>query len=285
MAKVFLINVSTNWQSKVMDLQSAMIVLSSQTLDQMRNWYVFVDNGIDEQWMNVLDCQLIVDLFRDPMEIINRSLKNPILTSSQMTPLNNQALNIPVKNNSFTEDESILKAYKIDSIENKQSIFNSKDSENSIIHNLYDEQEDTKYKITPEEVEIFEKQPEVHKQSQQAKILEEIKNEERRLFPRFNISLRVIIKSGKSTFLTFTKDVSIGGLNLMNEVPESIFNSEAEIYITAPDQKNNIMFTCLPVSSRLGKSRLMFTNINQNKQKIFSEWLQQVVKPHTKKVS
>lgn len=107
---------------------------------------------------------------------------------------------------------------------------------------------------------------------------------EKRAHPRYEIRLRVIIKSGKSTYLTFTKDVSLGGLNLSNEVPEVIFNSEAEIYISAPDQKHKIMFTCVPVASHLGRSRLMFTDINEKKQKVLATWIEQYVQPQAKKV-
>ncbi len=114
---------------------------------------------------------------------------------------------------------------------------------------------------------------------------EELTNAERRMHPRFDIRLRVIIKNGKNTYLTFTRDVSLGGLSLMNDVPEYIFSSEAEIYITAPDQKNNIMFTCSPIASKLGKSRLMFTKIEEPKQKMLAQWLQQHVQPNSKRVS
>jgi hypothetical protein len=74
-------------------------------------------------------------------------------------------------------------------------------------------------------------------------------------------------------------------LNLMSNVPEYIFNSDAEIYISAPDQKNSIMFTCSPVASHLGKSRMMFTKIEESKQKVLAAWLQHYVKPTADKVS
>ena len=225
MVNLFLKNTSTKWQSDLIDLHSAMTILNPQTIDQVKNWLIFVDDGSDV-WLNILDCPLIVEQLKQP------------LTSSELSA-------------AFKNPESDLDL--------PQEFFSP-----------------------PVEQKV---QTGAHLENSQVVTEEELKGAERRLHPRFDIKLRVIIKSGKSTFLSYTQDVSLGGLSLINDVPEYIYNSEAEVYITAPDQKNNIMFTCSPVASRLGKSRLMFTKIEESKQKLLASWLQHFVKPNAVKVS
>lgn len=219
MANVFLKNTATKWQSNLIDLPSAYTVLSSQTIDQVKNWLVFVDNG-EEKWMNILECPLIVDLLKTGGQVRTQAIE----------------IEVPVP------------------------------------QEFYDPQEHKE--VPAEELSKSTTAP-----------AEEQKYSERRMHPRFDIRLRVIIKSGKNTFLTYTNDVSLGGLSLITDVPEYIFSSEAEIYITAPDSKNNIKLICSPVPSKFGKSRLMFTQVEEEKQKVLASWLHHVVKPNATKVT
>ncbi len=230
MANLFLKNTATKWQSNLIDLNSAHILLSSQTMDQVKNWLVFVEDGND-QWVPVLESPVILNLFK--------------------------AIEI------FAEVEEI----KTEAVELPKEFFNP-DKHDPVSKDLLE---------TAYEEEIEDKNSKVV-------TVEELRGAERRVHPRFDIRLRVIIKSGKNTFMTYTSDVSLGGLSLVNDVPEYIFNAEAEIYITAPDQKNNIKLICSPVPSKLGKSRLMFTKIEEAKKNVLATWLHHVVKPNAKKL-
>jgi len=222
MANVFLKNTATKWQSNSLDLQSAYIVLSAQTIDQVKNWQVFIDEG-DQKWVNILDCPLVVDLLKGGGEP------------------------------------------KTESVEIPKEFFNP-ESHNQVSN---EELSESVADDAPAVVPVAETQNYAN----------------RRAHPRFDIRLRVIIKSGKNTFLTYTSDVSLGGLSLINDVPEYIFNSEAEIYITAPDQKNNLKLICSPIPSKMGKSRLMFTKVEEAKQKVLATWLHHVIKPNATRIS
>lgn len=224
MANVFLKNTATRWQSNSLDLQSAYIVLSAHTMDQIKNWQVYLDEG-DEQWMNILECPLIVDLLRNGGEP------------------------------------------KTESVEIPKEFFNP------AAHVEVPKKELAKSVAADENAPVVVPAAEVQQYA------------DKRMHPRFAIRLRVIIKSGKHTFLTYTHDVSLGGLNLINDVPDYIYNAEAEIYITAPDQKNNLKLICSPVPSKMGKSRLMFTKVEESKQQILAAWLHHVVKPNATKVT
>ena len=231
MANLFLKNTATKWQSNLIDLNSAYLLLSSQTMDQIKNWQVFVEDGKDE-WVQVLQSSLILGLFKPEA---------------------------PVE----------LEELKTESIEIPKEFFNPEKHE----------------PVTRVVLEAPFEDEEVQDQNSKVVTVEELRGAEKRVHPRFDIRLRVIIKSGKNTFMTYTSNVSLGGLSLVNDVPEYIFNSEAEIYITAPDQKNNIKLICSPVPSKLGKSRLMFTKIEETKMNVLATWLHHVVKPNAKKLN
>ena len=231
MANLFLKNTATKWQSNLIDLNSAYLLLSSQTMDQIKNWQVFVEDGKDE-WVQVLQSSLILGLFKPEAPVEVEELKT-------------------------------------ESIEIPKEFFNP-DKHEPVTHVLLE---------APYENE------ELLDQNSKVVTVEELRGAEKRVHPRFDIRLRVIIKSGKNTFMTYTSNVSLGGLSLVNDVPEYIFNSEAEIYITAPDQKNNIKLICSPVPSKLGKSRLMFTKIEETKMNVLATWLHHVVKPNAKKLN
>ncbi len=222
MANVFLKNTATNWQSNALDLNSAYIVLSAQTIDQIKNWWVFVDEGA-EKWVCILDSPVILGLLRNGGEPKAESVELPkeFFNPEAQPEVSNEELAESVA----AESVSIIAPIQPDLVE------------------------------------------------------EEKKGAERRAHPRFDIRLRVIIKSGKNTFLTYTNDVSLGGLSLVNDVPDYIFNTEAEIYISAPDNKNNLKLICSPVPSKMGKSRLMFTHVEEAKQKVLATWLHHVVRP------
>jgi hypothetical protein len=242
MAQLFLKNTSTKWQSNLIDLNSALLLLSSLTMDQAKHWFAFVDDGTDV-WVNILDCRLIVD----------QLIQAPVLAPED------EEMQIPKE---FFNPEMHPEI----NVEEEARLMEIDETENGDPYILFEDQ--------------------VVEQATDAVVAEEeLKGAERRLNPRFDIKLRVIIKSGKNTYMTFTRDVSLGGLSLLTDVPDYIYNSEAEIYITAPDQRNNIMFICSPVASKLGKSRLMFTRIEASKQKILAAWLHHFVKPLAQKVS
>jgi hypothetical protein len=232
MSHVFLKNTATKWQSNSIDLQSAYIVLSAQTMDQIKNWQVFIDDGGEAEWVCLLDSPVIVDLLRnggEPKTEASFELPKEFFNPPVEEQISSEELNVVVENDPEAVVEPVAAPAPVEPTKEKEYA-------------------------------------------------------NRRQHPRFDIRLRVIIKSGKKTFMTYTRDVSLGGLSLVADVPDYIFNSEAEIYITAPDNKNNLKLICSPVASKLGKSRLMFTQIEEGKQKVLATWLHHVVQPSATKV-
>lgn len=258
MGNVFIKNTATKWQSNLVDLDSAFMLLSSQTLDQAKNWFIFFDNG-NEEWIHILDSAEVLRHFKS-------------VSVAAAAPVVSEEIDIPKEFfNPDTVEEVSIDEVTEPSFETEVLVATPELAAEPIKPGV------TKKPVQQPAPAAIAKKP--------AQPKAEAKESDRRMYARFDIRLRVIIKSGKSTYLTYTRDVSLGGLSLMNDVPEAIFNSEAEIYITAPDQRNNIMFKCLPVASKFGKSRLMFTKVDDSKQKIMATWLHHFVKPSANKVS
>lgn len=110
----------------------------------------------------------------------------------------------------------------------------------------------------------------------------ELTGRERRKFTRYDVKLRVIITNKKNTFLTFTKDVSLGGLQLMNDIPEYIFQGESEVFISGPNNRDNIKFKCKAIGDNQHKSRLQFEDSDQVLLEKLQLWIDHIVKPQVK---
>lgn len=81
---------------------------------------------------------------------------------------------------------------------------------------------------------------------------------EGRKFKRYEIRLKVIISNKQKTFLSYSKNISEGGILLEDRIPPYILNEESEIYISAPDKKEIIAFRCRPITDGEDPNRLRF---------------------------
>ena len=265
MQNVFIRNNQTGWISTSLTLDAAMEILNNQTMAQIKLWSICTD---DKVWTPVLKSPLFLEYQPPETFTVEQVLIDQIV---EVSPSHTDT-------NPLEEPQMFVAA--------EENILNlDADLERDIQAALF---RDAQIHQTNEQPSLFEEASavELAPQIEEQEPANESKDAaEKRAHPRYEIRLRVIIKSGRHTYLTFTKDVSLGGLNLVNNVPESIFNTEAEIYISAPDQKNKVMFLCQPVASPLGRSRLMFTQINEKKQTILAAWIDQFIRPQAKKVS
>ena len=110
--------------------------------------------------------------------------------------------------------------------------------------------------------------------SQDYESLEAISPKNRRRHERHELRLRVIIRSAKVTFRTFTKDISLGGVQLENSIPEAIFGNACEIYIASLDHTQNIKFNLGP-TARNDLSFFSFENIEPRFRDMLASWLKE----------
>lgn len=265
MQNVFIRNNQTGWISTLLTLDAAMEILNNQTMAQIKLWSICTH---DKVWVPVLKSPLFLEYQPSEAFTVEQILIDQIV---EVSPTHSDSEHLEEPQMFVAAEENIL---NLDA-----------DLEKDIQAALF---RDAQMHQTNEQPSLFEADPATEPMpttEEPAPTTKSQDSAEKRAHPRYEIRLRVIIKSGRQTYLTFTKDVSLGGLNLVNNVPESIFSTEAEIYISAPDQKNKVMFLCQPVPSPLGRSRLMFTQINEKKQTILAAWIDQFIRPQAKKVS
>ena len=94
-----------------------------------------------------------------------------------------------------------------------------------------------------------------------------------RQHPRIKGRLRTIITNRERAFITYTRDISLGGVLLEHAIPDDLLKGSVDIFITAPTGKDSIVFRCQPIKNQNGQYRFSFTGMEtQNEQKLTS-WL------------
>ena len=101
----------------------------------------------------------------------------------------------------------------------------------------------------------------------------EKKYAEQRKFPRHDVRLKVIISNKEKTFLSYTVNVSIGGVMLEDKIPMDYFNAETEIFISSPKKNEFVAFRCIPVGDDKEPKRFSFGQISQASLSKFQDWI------------
>jgi hypothetical protein len=96
---------------------------------------------------------------------------------------------------------------------------------------------------------------------------------EQRRAPRHDVRLKVIISNKEKTFLSYTVNVSLGGVMLEDKIPHDYFNSETEIFISSPKKNEFLAFRCTPVGDDKEPRRFSFGQISQDSLEKFQNWM------------
>lgn len=99
-----------------------------------------------------------------------------------------------------------------------------------------------------------------------------------RRYPRIKGRLRTIITNKAKAFMTFTKDISLGGIQVENNIPQDILNSEIEVYVSDPTGKKSILFRCHPVGDMKNPCRFSFAKADEKNLQKLSQWLDDLAK-------
>ncbi|MBL7545485.1 MAG: hypothetical protein JNL11_16825 [Bdellovibrionaceae bacterium] len=99
-----------------------------------------------------------------------------------------------------------------------------------------------------------------------------------RRYPRIKGRLRTIITNKSKAFMTFTKDISLGGIYVENTIPQDILNSEIEVYLSDPTGKKSILFRCHPVGDMKNPCRFSFAKADERNLLKLSQWLDDLAK-------
>lgn len=99
-----------------------------------------------------------------------------------------------------------------------------------------------------------------------------------RRYPRVKGRLRTIITNKAKAFMTFTKDISLGGIQVENNIPQDILNSEIEVYISDPTGKKSILFRCHPVGDMKNPCRFSFAKADDKSIQKLGQWIDDLTK-------
>ncbi len=91
--------------------------------------------------------------------------------------------------------------------------------------------------------------------------------------PRIKGRLRTIITNRERAFITYTRDISLGGVLLEHAIPDDLLKGSVDIFITAPTGKDSIVFRCQPIKNQSGQYRFSFMGVDAQNQEKLSSWL------------
>lgn len=99
-----------------------------------------------------------------------------------------------------------------------------------------------------------------------------------RRYPRIRGRLRTIITNKTKAFMTYTRDISLGGIQTENSIPQDILNAEIEVYISDPGGKKSILFRCHPVGDLNQPNRFSFSKADEKNLHKLDQWLRDLEK-------
>jgi len=82
----------------------------------------------------------------------------------------------------------------------------------------------------------------IHENKMEAKVPEKKASPTKRKHARVVARFKCIIKSSTITFRTFTKDISLGGVSLEDEIPSDLIGTECVLYISSTKTNKNLKF-------------------------------------------
>lgn len=101
-----------------------------------------------------------------------------------------------------------------------------------------------------------------------------------RKFPRIKGRLRTILTNKAKAFITYSRDISLGGISLENNIPKEILQGEIEVYISDPTGRKSIVFTCHPVGDAENSNRFSFSKTDGKQLVKLTQWLEDLAKTH-----
>lgn len=99
---------------------------------------------------------------------------------------------------------------------------------------------------------------------------------EKRKHKRYNIELKVIFKKENSIFRTFTKNISLGGVALKNQVPTEFTQGECEVIISSPKWNENIIFSGRIAENLNNSNRVQFIESKEYFTEKLEQWLKEL---------
>ncbi len=98
----------------------------------------------------------------------------------------------------------------------------------------------------------------------------------KRKHPRVKGRLRTILTNKAKAFITYSKDISLGGISVEHNIPKEILQGEIEVYISDPSGRKSVVFRCNPIGSDNDASRFTFSKTDDKQLTKLTNWLDEL---------
>jgi len=100
---------------------------------------------------------------------------------------------------------------------------------------------------------------------------------ERRLHPRKNLKLQVVLITDQNAFRTFTRNISMGGMALEKPVPQKLLGGECTIFLSEPGSTLKFSFTGVVLAddnaSQAARHRIRFEQVAEKSRDALEKWI------------
>lgn len=99
---------------------------------------------------------------------------------------------------------------------------------------------------------------------------------DKRKHPRIKGRLRTILTNKAKAFITYSRDISLGGISVEHSIPKEILQGEIEVYISDPTGKRSVVFICNPVETSNDANRFTFSKTDEKQLTKLTSWLEEL---------
>lgn len=99
---------------------------------------------------------------------------------------------------------------------------------------------------------------------------------DKRKHPRVKGRLRTILTNKAKAFITYSRDISLGGISVEHSIPKEILQGEVEVYISDPMGKKSVVFICNPVEMNGDSNRFTFSKTDEKQLTKLTSWLDEL---------
>ncbi|MEK6773868.1 MAG: PilZ domain-containing protein [Bdellovibrionota bacterium] len=98
----------------------------------------------------------------------------------------------------------------------------------------------------------------------------------KRKHPRVKGRLRTILTNKAKAFITYSRDISLGGISVEHMIPKEILEGEIEVYISDPTGRKSVVFNCNAVGLEDNSHRFTFSNTDEKQLTKLTNWLDEL---------
>jgi hypothetical protein len=107
---------------------------------------------------------------------------------------------------------------------------------------------------------------------------------ELRKFPRVHGRLRTILTNKHKAFITYSVNISLGGVQVEHDIPTEILRGDLEIYLSDPLGKKSLLINCQVVGDKENSKRFSFSGLEKEQSKKLVYWIEQLTHKQTSRV-